>query len=372
MIKRFASTALLPLAVVALTVSLACDAGNQSSASSVDQARSVPVRTAMVEQRDIAEELSLTGTLKPQAQVQVVSEVAARMLRLLKDEGGYVARGDVIAVLDSTDARLAHERGAAAVAVAQANREHAVAERDRADNLLKTGGITDKDHLAAQVNLQVAEASLKQAKAEQAIAAQQLARCEIHAPFSGRIAKRLIDPGAMLAVGTPVVTLVDNAVLEFRAAVPSADFAKARLGAPAQITIDAMPGAAMRGTITRVLPMVDERSRSFEVVVQVWGQDKLVSGLFARARVKVRDIKQATVVPPAALMHDGSRPAVASIFVVENGKAESREVGVGVESLDAVQIHGLKPGTTVVVDPPSTLASGAPVQLTNSSREQDR
>lgn len=372
MIKGFASTALLLLVVVALSASLACNAGKQTSASSLEKARSVPVRTAIVEQRDITEELSLVGTLKPQAQVQVVSEITARMLRLLKDEGAYVAKGEVIAVLDSTDARLAHERAAAAVAVAQANREHALAERDRANNLLKTGGITDRDHLAAQVNLQVAEASLKQARAEQAIAAQQLARCEIHVPFSGRIAKRLVDPGTMLSPGAPVVTLVDNAVLEFRAAVPSTDFAKVRLGAPARISIDAMPGVTMPGKITRILPLVDERSRSFEVVVQVSGQKKLVSGLFARARVKVRDIRQATIVPPAALMHDGSRPAVASIFVVDNGKAESREIQVGVESLDAVQIHGLKPGTTVVVDPPTTLASGASVQLTNSTREQER
>ncbi len=342
----------------------------EQAVAAMEVNRAVPVRAATVEQRTITEELTVTGTLKPQAQVQVVSEIAARMLRLNKDESAWVAKGEVIAVLDDTDARLAQERAAAAVAVAQANREHAVAERNRADNLLKTGGITDKDHLAAQVNLQVAEAALQQARAEAAIAAQQVAHCQIHAPFSGRVAKRYVDAGTMLAPGTPVVTLVDDSVIEFRGSVPSADIARVRQGAPLTVAVDAMPGTILRGQVTRILPVVDERSRSFEIVARV-AAGQISSGLFARARIKVRDVADAIVVPPAALMHDGSRPDTANVFVIEQGKADLREVGVGVEGLDAVQVRsGLKPGAVVVVDPPTTLAAGAPVQIVGPGTEK--
>ena len=110
----------------------------------------------------------------------------------------------MLAVLDPTDYRLTHERAQAALAVAEANHAHAHAEKERAENLLKTGGITDKDRLSAQVSLQVAEAAVGPgARRELAIAAQQLARTEIRAPFGGRVAKRLADAGAMLAAGTP-------------------------------------------------------------------------------------------------------------------------------------------------------------------------
>lgn len=365
--KKHQKIALAALISLAILTAVGCSKSKPASAT--EQVRAVPVRTVAVTQRSITEELSLTGTLKPRAQVSVVSEISARLLRLAKDEGAYVNKGEVIAVLDPTDAKLAHDRAAAAVAVAKANREHALAERDRAANLLKTGGITDKDNLAAQVNLQVAEASLSQARAEEAIAAQQLSRCQIRAPFSGSIAKRLVDTGTMLANGTPVVVLVDNSVLEFRASVPSSDFSKLRPGVPTQVTVDAIPGFKASGSITHVLPLVDERSRSFEVIVQVAGRKELVSGLFARANVKVRDIADAVVVPPASLVHDGSRPGMANIFVVENGKAESHEVNVGVEGLDAVQVrNGLKPGMIVVVDPPTTLASGVPVETNRIDR----
>jgi multidrug efflux pump subunit AcrA (membrane-fusion protein) len=79
------------------------------------------------------------------------------------------------------------------------------------------------------------------------------------------------------------------------------------------------------------------------------------------------------VVPPAALVHDGSRPGMANLFVVENGKAEVREVALGVEGLNTVEVRsGLKPGMVVVVDPPTTLASGAPVQATEKSNGLNR
>ncbi len=344
-----------------------------ATGAKASEVRAIPVQTAAVEQRNISEELVLTGTLKPQAEVQVVSEVSARLMRLVKNEGAPVSKGDVIAVLDDTDARLAKERASASAAVAQASREHALTERDRANNLLKTGGITDKDHLAAQVNLQVAEAQLRQAKAEEAIAAQQVSRCTIHAPFSGRVAKRLVDVGTMLAPGTPVVMLVDNSVLEFRAAVPSTDLPKVKVGAPAQITVDSMPGTNLRGSITRILPTVDERSRSFEVVVSVPGQPNLISGLFGRGHVKIRDIPNAVVVPPAAVVHDGTRADLASVFVIEGQKAQSRQVTLGYEGVDAVEIRsGLASGATVVVDPPTTLASGASVQITKQTEKVER
>ncbi len=239
----------------------------------------------------------LTGTLKPRAQVQVVAEVQARLLRVLRDEGARVAKGDVLAVLDETDYRLANDRARAALAVAEANRAHAQTEKERADNLLKTGGITDRDHLSAQVALQVADAGLAQARADAAISGQQLSRTQVRAPFAGRVAKRFPDAGSMLAPGAPLFTLVDDSILEFKAPVPSRDLAKVKLGAPVELGIDALPGAPVSGRIARIEPLVDERSRSFQVVVEVPGRADLVGGLFARASVRVGQVDGALVVP---------------------------------------------------------------------------
>jgi RND family efflux transporter MFP subunit len=343
---------------------LAAGCGGAARTAEPEKTRTVPVRTVAVDRRDLEDLLVLTGTLRPRAQVQLVAEVPARLLRILKDEGARVARGEVLAVLDETDYRLAHQRATAMLAVAEANRAHAVAERERAQSLLKTGGITDKDELAARVGLQVAEASLAQARAETAIAGQQQARTQVRAPFSGRLATRHADPGALLAAGTPIFTVVDDSVMEFRASVPSADYTKVRVGAPVDVAVDALPGTAVRGRMARVTPLVEERTRSFAVVVEVPWSAGLVGGMFARASVRVGQVPGALVVPPAALVRDGADPLRAEVFVIEGTQARRRTVSLGVEGADAVQVtSGLTAGQRVVVDPPVGLGDGAAVEI---------
>ncbi len=363
------NTRLLTLTlIVALHLLASCGDRPTADAASAPP-RGIPVRTATVEARDLDETLVLSGTLKPRAQVQVVAEVAARLERVLRDEGAFVSRGETLALLDETDYRLARDRAQAAVAVAQANRSQAATERARADNLLTTGGITGRDHLKALVALQVAEASLAQVRAEAAIADQQLARTRVRAPFAGRVGKRYPDAGAMLAVGAPLFILVDDSMLEFEAPVPSRDLAKVRLGAGVTVSVDAAPGAAFDGKVARIAPLVDERTRSFQVVVEVPGRKELVGGLFARATVKVGTVQGALVVPPAALLRDGSNPDAAFVFVVVSGKAARKSVGLGVEAPDGVQARsGLAAGDVVVLDPPTALAAGAPVDVQNGGR----
>ena len=322
------------------------------------------MRTATVETRDLTETLTLTGTLDPRSEVTVVPEVSARLERVLKSEGDRVARGQLLAVLDDTDFRLARDRAKAYLDVAEANRAHARAEKDRADSLLKTGGITDKDHLGAQVAVQVAEASHAQARSELAIAEQQLARTQVTAPLSGRIAKRHADAGTIVSAGTPIFTIVDDSVFEFRSSVASGDLGKVKVGESVIVTVDALPGFVTEGQVNRIAPQVDARSRSFEVIVRIPGRPELVSGLFARAEVNVRDVPDSLTVPPAALLRDGSDPTRAQAYVVVNDKAERRDVMVGVEVPDAVQVtSGLEAGEVVVVDPPSALGPGTQVQV---------
>jgi len=133
------------------------------------------------------------------------------------------------------------------------------------------------------------------------------------------------------------------------------------------VTADALPGFVTEGEVNRITPQIDARSRSFEVIVRVPGRPELVSGLFTRGEVHVRDVPGSLVVPPAALVRDGADPSRAQAFVVVNGKAERRDVTVGVEVADAIQVtSGLKAGEVVVLDPPSALGPGTQVQIQGS------
>jgi membrane fusion protein (multidrug efflux system) len=361
--KKNVRAYLMMLGLAAAVAAAACG-GDGAQAEPTEAVRTVPVRTAKVEIRDLTEMLTLTGTLDPRAEVTVVPELSARLLSTMANEGDRVVKDQLLAVLDDADFRLARERAKASLDVADANRAHARAEKDRADSLLKTGGITDKDHLSAQVAVQVAEASAAQARAELAIAQRQLGRSKLTAPLSGRIAKRMADAGTIVSAGTPIYTIVDDAVFEFRSSVASGDFSKLKVGETVTVTVDALPGFTTRGEVNRIAPKIDARSRSFEAIIRVPGRPELVSGMFARAEVKVREVPGGLVVPPAALVRDGADPTHAQTFVIVGGKAERRDVTVGFEVPDAVQVTaGLKAGDVVVVDPPSALGPGTHVQV---------
>lgn len=362
----FRSYLLASIGLAALVATAACgDKGAEAEAANTPEVvRTVPVRTASVTSRDLVETLTLTGTLEPRAEVTVASEVSARLQQILKDEGDRVSRGQLVAVLDDVDFKLSRDRAKASVDVAEANLAHARAEKDRADSLMKTGGITDKDRLSADVAVQVADASTAQARSELAITERQLQRSKISAPISGRIAKRMADAGTMLQPGTPLYSIVDDSVFELRASAASGDFARLKLGETVTVTVDALPGLKVEGKVDRIAPQADTRSRSFEVIIKVAGQPDLMSGLFARAEVKVRDVPGSLVVPPGALLRDGADPSHATTFVVSGGKVERRDVTVGFEVPDAVQVTaGLNAGDVVVIDPPSALGPGTPVQV---------
>ena len=372
MTNTFSSFLAIGLLLAALGAA-ACGSRTEAESTATPVARTVPVRTATVQTRDLVESLTLTGTLNPRSQVVVVSELSARLERVLKNEGDRVTRGQPLAVLDEADYKLSRDRATAMLSVADANRAHAKAEKDRADSLLKTGGITDKDHLSAEVAVQVADASYAQAASEVAIAERQLSRAQITSPLSGRVTKRQAEAGAMVQAGTPIYTIVDDSTFEFRAAVASGDFGKLKVGETVTVTADALPGFTTNGRVDRIAPQIETRSRSFEVVILVPGRPELVSGLFARAQVHVRDVPGSLVVPPAALVRDGADPSRAQTFVVVGGKAERRDVAVGVEVADAVQVtSGLKAGDVVVVDPPSALGPGTQVQVVGATQRDTK
>jgi RND family efflux transporter MFP subunit len=173
----------------------------------------------------------------------------------------------------------------------------------------------------------------------------------------------------MVQAGTPIYTIVDDSQFEFRASVASGDFGKLRIGQKVTVTVDALPGFTTEGEVNRIAPQIDTRSRSFDVVIRVAGKPELVSGLFTRAEVHVRDVPGSLVVPPAALVRDGADPTRAQTFVVVGGKAERRDVTVGVEAADAIQVtSGLKAGDAVVIDPPSALGPGTEVQVEGNAQ----
>lgn len=197
--------------------------------------------------------------------------------RVLVEEGDAVEAGALLAELDP--APLQARRDAADAAVAHADASLAMARAGLAlavETERRFADLVERGHASAQrydevrldldarrAEVAVAEAALRQARANLAAADVDLARSRIHAPYAGRIQARLADEGALITPGRTVLRLVETQAPE------------ARVGIPQDVADDLAPGARHRfrsgtrtveGTLLQLLPEVDPRTRTITAV----------------------------------------------------------------------------------------------------------
>ena len=212
--------------------------------------------------------------------VDVATKYAARVARILVREGDDVAAGGIVAELDATEltAQLASSRASARRAragVAQAEAElalreaeHKLSEQDlfRITELerRKVGTTADLDkrtaqHAVAEANILRAKAAIGDASAATEAAEAQVAQLEaqlnemtLRAPVAGRIEYKLVQPGAIVAAGARVATLLDLSDVYMTIFLPTAEAGRIALGSEARIRLDAAPTRVVPATVSFV------------------------------------------------------------------------------------------------------------------------
>ncbi len=341
------------------------------------EAPPVPASLLRVESRPFTAIVAVTGTLVSRAHVDVKAETTGRLMKFPKEEGERVAAGEVVAWVDEANYRLAIQQADSAVKVAEAALErarvmeaHSRSELERSQTLVKSGGITDRDLKSAQLaekdasaQTALAEAQLEQARATLATAQKHLRDTAIHAPVSGEIQRKFVNPGAYVEPPTAVLTIVDNSRLELESLVPSADLAPIRAGQTVTFTVNSFPGETFRGSVIDMNPAVEADTRSAKVRIRVDNASgRLKAGMFAQGEILTGVSSQAITVPSAAAYRDDRSAKDSFVYVVENSRAAKRSIRIGRERANLIEIvSGLKPGETVIAEQSIEIAEGVRV-----------
>jgi RND family efflux transporter MFP subunit len=250
-------------------------------------------------------------------------------------------------------------------------------------------------HAAAQAAYEMAvkgprAEQIAQAKARLAMAAQEVRRLEdqyrkftIRAPFEGYVVSKLTEVGAWLSRGDPVAEIIALDPIEIDVAVPEAYIAHVMLGASVQVTIPAVADQTFTGSVARIVPQADLRSRSFPVKIRLKNPKSaaghvLKSGMLARVTMAVGPRQQAMLVPKDALILGGPSPG---IMVVQREAGASNPVArlvpvqLGVAEESMIQVIGeLRGDDQVIVVGNERIRPGQPisVQSGDPSQEQTR
>ena len=305
------------------------------------------MRTVKLEPQRLDDIVRVTGELRANEEVELRAEEDGRVVALHFDEGQRVAAGELLVKINDADLQAELRR-------AQVQRAMAERREQRMEKLLAEQTVSQEVYDEARGRLSVLEAEIELIEAR-------IAKTEVHAPFAGVLGLRTVSQGSYLTSAQVVATLQSLDPIKIDFAVPE-KYASA-LGAGAEVELEVAGQAeTVTGRVYAVEPRIDAATRTVQVRAKAPNPDRrLLPGAFAEVRLVLERIDDALLVPSIALI-----PGLeaTTVYVVEDGAAQPRQVQVGRRTAEQVQIlDGLAAGDEVIVSGLQQLKPGVAVAV---------
>lgn len=315
-----------------------------------------PIQVAEVQLQTVGDRVIVPATVLPDQHrvAKVAPRVSGRVLEVLIHVGEPVKRGQTLATLDSVDV------GEARLAFEQANTQRALAEADYA----RISKLVDEEVLPRKEALR-ATADRDKAIAAATTAASRLRMLGVNpdaagrtgtaassfalsAPLPGIVLDKTAVIGELATPDKPIFVVGDLSVVWVEANLSDREIARVRIGAPADVTLDAYPGEIFRGKLTYLANSVDPVTRTLLARVEVPNVDlRLKPQMFAQVAIASDAKGEHLTVPVSAVVLVQGEP---SVFVQKNAEFEHRPVETGATFGDRIEIRrGLSPGERIAV-----------------------
>ena len=306
------------------------------------------VSIAKVRSERLSQKLEALGNARANESVDISSKISNVVTAIMFGDGERVRRGQVLVQLDDAQARA--DVAAAEAAVAESERLY-----NRSRELMSTEALS-------KAQFDQLEATLKANRARLSAANARFQDTVIRAPFSGRVGLRRVSVGTLISPGDVITTLDDTSVIKLDFSVPENFLASLREGLAVRASAPAFPGRTFTGKVASIDSRVDMNTRSVTVRALLANEDgALRPGMFLSVSL-ANDERAALMIPEEALTPEAERQFV---FVVNDGKAERREVRIGGRSPGSVEVlAGLSAGERVIVEGTQKVRDGAAVRTT--------
>lgn len=292
--------------------------------------------------RPVTEEV--VGSVRTRIRSVIEAKVSGRISEMPIILGQKVKAGELLAKIDAREIQARLEQ-------AEAHREQASRDLDRARTLAQKQVSSKQELDAAEARGRVAEAALSEARTMMGYA-------NVTAPFDGVISRRLAEVGDLAAPGRPLLEIEDRGELRFEADVPEALIGMVNARDRLEVTIPTIR-KTFNAVVAEVSPTAEAASRTFLVKIDLPASSQLRAGQFGRAAVPVGEAKSIRI-PAGAIVKRGQMEIV---FVNDQGTARLRLVKTGKTFSDGVEIlAGLSDGDVVIVTEPARLIDGQPME----------
>jgi RND family efflux transporter MFP subunit len=320
------------------------------------------VRVAQPRRIGAGQALTLPGTLQGYVQAPIAARASGYLKRWTRDIGSKVARGDLLAEIETPeiDQQLSAAIAARAQTAASLSLTRSTAERWE--------GLRHKD-VVSQQDLDEKRSALAQAQANLAAADANVERLRqlegfkrVAAPFAGVITRRNVDVGDLIDAGgaRPLFVLAQTDPLRVTVNVPQSAAQWVRPGQAVVVTQAELRGQTFRGRVERTAGSIDTATRTMQVDVTLPNPDgRLLPGAYVQVLLPLEG-NGLMVVPTSTLLFRAEGTLVA--VVDAQGRVALRKVDIGRNYGETTElVSGADEGDRLVLNPPDWIADGQSV-----------
>jgi len=331
-------------------------------ASVMTEARTIMVRTLKIKPVDFQDVLPVMGTIKGKTETQLRFEINGVIQKIHFREGEKVKKGSLLVSLDTKDAQLRLTYSKNKFNSTQSAYNSILKKLEVHKKLYDAGAIIKSKYEEVELECESARYQLETTKSETALVENELKKTALYANKDGVMGPREAEEGEFITTQDKVGSLLEIEEVLVEVGVVERDINKIKVGQKAKIYVDAYPNTPFEGTVERIVPVVEGRSRTLTVKINVPNPNGLLfPGMFSRAEIMIIQLKNALIIPANSLINAGAGVTLAPVIPMEslettedetkNGTVQFRRIKLGYMTSDYAEVtEGLKAGDLLVIE----------------------
>jgi len=320
----------LVIVILCLTIVLTSCKKAEGQRENTDQDTNSTMTVSSLRGRDIKspEYLEYSGNLLSMQDVTIMPAVSGVVAKIYADEGSFVKKGGLIALLDQQEFEIGLSQAKNQYESARLAYEQSKIDFERTQKLYESKSISDAQYEGLKLKHQITENQMKMAQDGLNMAKKRFDDTYIRAPFDCYITNRLVSVGTRVNMmpPTPMFRIVDINNLQFKISVPVAEISNFSEGENVEIFFKDMD-IKVNEPIYKIVKDVDPRSMSSQVIIKIDNRKydhRLKSGLFGTARIYSEALKNTYILEKKYLTK--AENGKGTIYVIQGGVARARDI----------------------------------------------
>ncbi|MBN2527455.1 MAG: efflux RND transporter periplasmic adaptor subunit [Deltaproteobacteria bacterium] len=323
-------------------------AAKDGSESGKRNLKTVNVQTEDIKTGNLTQSALANGVTMADHHVIYSAEITGKIEYMGFELGDVVKKGRTLARIDFKTLKAQAEQAKSAADLAEATYQRLARLK--------------KDGLISQQQYDEAYAQTINTRAQVAITEANVSKAVIKANHYGVVSRKFVEKSEFVGPGTQLYEVIDYRTIIVEAQLAESQVASVSPKSRVMVQIDAL-NESFEGTVDTILPTADAMSKTFTARVKIPNKDlRILVGMSARLNIDANSYNDVIIAPQNAIIEEQS--GTRSAFIVNNGKAERREVLLGAYQGGSVVVtSGLTPGEKLVVMGHRDLVDGQPVNV---------